>query len=241
MTSRPARALLVAALCLSLCGPALAGSADVLVQTAREQAQAGQDATAGASLEAAYQAGARNADLCLAAARLWRRAGEKGRLVLWLARAHRLEPGNQEARKALDAAGVELPGPDLLLGRTLPPRGLVWLALAANTVWWLGLAVARLRDRRPARSAVLLGGLVVGWLWLEAALPAVYRISRPHGVVLSDTAARCAPESEAEVLFSLPAGQMVALGPSRDGQRQVTAGGDRVGWLPSAALAALDP
>jgi hypothetical protein len=241
MTARRCCLMLMLTGLLLGCGQARAGSAAPLIQTAREQWAAGRFAAAGDSLEAAYRAGAQNAAVCLAAAQAWRRADDKGRLVLWLARANRLEPENREAKKALDAAGATLSGPTLVLTRSLSPRGLAWLVLAANTAWWFGLALARLAGWRTPRRVALATGVLVGWLWLEAGAGPLYRHFRPQGVVLADTAARCAPEAEAEILFSLPAGLVVDLGPSRDGYRQVMADGERVGWLPTAGLEGIAP
>lgn len=233
--------LLGAAVCLAACRPAWAApTVAVQLQAARERWAAGDYAAAGASLEQAYRAGAQNAAVCLAAAQAWRQAGEKGRLVLWLIRAHRLAPGNAEARKALAAAGVDPPGPRLPLGHRLSSRALAWLAITANTLWWLGLAAAHRRRRLPPRAVWLAGGVLAGWLWLELVLPLAGAAWRPPAVVLAATAGRCAPEPQAEVLFTLPAGQVVALGPSRSGFRQVTAAGDRVAWLPVASLAVID-
>jgi hypothetical protein len=239
MRPRLAPLLAVVILCQLVAGrPALAADAvDAHLQAARQAWQAGQFAAAGTALDRAYRAGARNAALCLAAARAWRLAQEKGRVVLWLIRAHRLDPANAAARKALAAAGVDPPGPRLPLGAVLSPRAIAWLAIAANSLWWLLLALARVFRRRPPRAVLLASGLVVGWLWLEAALPPVMSAVSPQGVVLADSAGRCAPEVEAEVLFTLPAGQVVALGQARQGYRQVTAPGDRVAWLPVAAVA----
>lgn len=242
MTARWTVGFLVALCVLAGAGQAWATeSAEALLDTARQAWTAGRYAAAGRALEAAYRTGARNVPVCLGAARAWRRAGDPGRFVLWLVRAHRLDPGDPKARKAVNAAGVAPYGPRLPLGERLPPGRLVRLAVAASLAWWLGLILARWRRQRPPVWALVATGLFVGWLWLEAGLGVSRDRLWPQGVVLAETAARCAPEPAAEILFSLPAGRVVLLGPAREGFRRVTAPGDRVGWLPQTAVEAATP
>lgn len=235
--------LLLAVLAWLATGPGQALGEDLgsRLDTGRKAYAAGRFVAAAASLDAAYRDGARNATVCLAAARAWDQAGNKGRAVLWLVRAHGLAPDNREAGKALDAVGARLPGPTLLLGSRLSPRGLVWLALAGNGLFWLGLALVRRVRRSLASRFVLVAGVLAGWLWLEAAVALLGPQRWPVGVVLGDTPVLCAPEAGAEVLFRLPAGQVVTLGPTRDGFRRITVPPDRLGWLPLAATEAAWP
>jgi hypothetical protein len=211
------------------------------LEAARTAYAAGRFAAAGASLDAAYREGARNAALCLAAARTWDQAGDKSRSVRWLVRAHRLDPSDTEAGKALTALGVRLPGPSLPLGSRLSPRALVWLALAANSLFWLALTLARCFGRAVPRRCLALAGLLTGWLWLEAGLAVFGPRLWPVGVVAQETAVLCAPEAGAEAFFRLPAGEVVTLGPLRDGFRRVTAAPDRLGWVPTQPTPPAEP
>lgn len=214
-------------------GPVLAdeGPLAQALATARQALAAGQAVRADAALEAAYRAGARNPALCLAGASTAAQAGDKARATVWLLRAHFLDPADPQARQALAALDATLPGFRPPLATRLAPRPLVWLALAGNGLFWLLLALARSRHWRPAGRLALLSGLVAGWLWIEAGAALVGPWLWPVGVVRRDLAAASAPEPGAEPLFPLTAGQVVALGPTRDGSIRITAGPDRLAWL----------
>jgi len=222
-------------------GPTLAGDGETPLAAARTDFAAGRYAAAAGKLEIAYADGARNAGCCLAAATAWQLANDRGRTVLWLARASRLDPGNPNVQHALVAADVAMPGPILPLAGRFSPRALLWLALGGNIAFWLGLLLARRMRRRVPVAVLVLVGLVVGWLWLEAGTATLAPRLQPEGVILTPVPVRCAPEPEAEILFSLPAGQIVALGPARDGYRQIEAGPDRLGWLPARTVADITP
>ena len=150
--TRLARMLLLIVTLWLPAGPALAGDAGPLLREARAEAAAGRYQAAAERLAAAYRQGAVNADLCLGAAKAWRLAGDKGRMLVWLARANRLDPGNREVRKVVAATGVALPGSGLLLSGRLSPRELIWLALAGHTLFWLGLALTCRLGRTSARD-----------------------------------------------------------------------------------------
>lgn len=230
---------LTLALLIGLVAPAAGRGADLAA--AQTAFAAGHYAAAAKILEAAYAGGVRNASCCLAAATAWRLAGQRGRTVLWLSRAARLDPGNPRVRGALAAADVAMPGRLLPLAGRFSPNALVWLALAGNAVFWVGLTLVHRSGRRLPRTVLILGALVVGWLWLEAGTSVLTPRLHRRGVIVTPLPARSAPEAAAETLFTLPPGRIVALGPRRDGYRQVADGPDRLGWLPEQGVVDMLP
>lgn len=229
------------ALLIGLAAPAAAANGAGLVAAARADFAAGHYAVAAQTLEAAYADGVRNASCCLAAATAWRLAGEKGRTVLWLSRAALLDPGSPRVRGALAAADVAMPRHVLPLAGRFSPGTLVWLAIAVNIVFWVGLSLARRTGRRLPRPVLILGAIIVGWLWLEAGASVLSARLQHRGVILTPLPAQSAPTADAETLFTLPPGRTVRLGPARDGYRQVADGPDRLGWLPDRGVAAIIP
>jgi hypothetical protein len=168
-------------------------------------------------------------------------AGDPGRAALWLYRAGQAAPGDAAVEKALAAAGLASQSQGLFLGKKLSPQ-VVWIVvLWANAMFWLALCLARLRRQRRSNGALVLAAIVVVWLWCEAGWLSLAPVLDPQGVVIKETPARCAPETSAEILFNLPTGELVRLGPERPGFWRVDAGGDRLGWVAREAVAPLDP
>lgn len=218
-----------------------AADARALLDTGRQAYAAGRYAEAGKDFEAAAGHGVLSIALCLDAATAWRLAGEPGRAALWLYRAARQQPGDATVQNALAAAGLRPPRTGLFLGNVLAPRLLWYVVLGANALFWLSLGLARILGRRLPRAGLLVAATIVVGLWCEVGWLELTPILVPEGVVLADTPARSAPEPTAEPLFSLPPGEIVGLGLTRQGYRRVDAGGDRLGWISSETVTALVP
>lgn len=234
--------VILLALTTAACGQPEAG-AQPLADLGRQAYAAGRYAEAAKAFAAAYGHGAASVAVGLDTATAFRLAGDPGRAALWLYRAARLGPRDPDVRKALAAAGLRPPSSGLLLGTLMGPRTLWLLVLGANALFWLTLAIARVstRSRRLPRVFLFVAATFVVWLWCEAGWLELAPALAPRGVILADTPARCAPEPAAEPLFSLPPGEIVRLGPDRQGYRRVDAGGDRLGWIPNEAVTALAP
>jgi hypothetical protein len=233
--------MLALVLVLVATGTAPATVGQPLLDMGREAYATGRFAEAANSFEGVANQEAGSAALYLDTATAWRLAGDPGRAALWLCRAGRAAPGDAAVQKALAAAGLPRPAPGLVLGNRLSPRAIWSAALAANAVFWLSLALARLLGRRIPRGLTAMAGAVVLWLWCEAGWLALTPALAPRGVTLVQTPARCAPEDAAESLFTLPPGVPVGLGPVRQGYQRVDAGADRLGWVSRDAVAPVVP
>jgi len=220
-----------------------ADRAGALLETGRQAYAAGRFAEAAGALAAAAETGldTAQAGLCLDVATAWRLAGDPGRAALWLYRAHRADPADGRVARGLAAAGLAAPDEPLLLYGRLSPRLLWWTALAANALFWLGLAGFRLAGRPIPRPLAAVAAVLLVWLWAEAAWTALGPALVPKAVVLAETPARSAPEAAAEELFVLPPGMLVSPGPKRGGYRRVDAGNDRLGWIANDSLAPVGP
>ncbi len=214
-----------------------------LLESGRQAYAAGRFAEAGTLLAAAAAArpDAAEAGLYLDAATAWRLAGDPGQATLWLLRAWRADPADAGVRKAMDAVGLPPPDVRLVLSGRLPPAAVWWTALAANALFWLGLAGLGLTGRPVARRVVVPAACLLVWLWIEAGWTSLGPFVAPRAVVLIETAARSAPEAEAEPLFVLQPGTLVDLGPRRGGYRLADAGQDRLGWIGHESLAPVTP
>jgi tetratricopeptide (TPR) repeat protein len=222
-------------------GPVLAGSAAILLDAGRQAYGQGRYAEAAKAFEEAANQGGNSAALSLDTATAHQLAGDPGRAALWLYRAGQAAPGDAAVEKALAAAGLTSQSQGLFLGKRLSPQ-VVWIVvLWANALFWLALCLARLGRQRRFNAALALAALVVIWLWCEAGWLSLAPVLHPQGVVVKETPALCAPESSAEMLFTLPTGALVRLGPERPGFWRVDAGGDRLGWVPRDAVVPLDP
>jgi hypothetical protein len=221
--------------------PVFAGSAAILLDAGRQAYGQGRYAEAAKAFEETANQGDKSAALSLDTATAYQLAGDPGRAALWLYRAGQAAPGDAAVEKALAAAGLASQGQGLFLGKRLSPQVFWIVVLWANAIFWLALCLARLRRQRRSKGALTLAAIAVAWLWCEAGWLSLAPVLHPQGVVLKETPARCAPESSAEMLFTLPTGALVSLGPERPVFWRVDAGGDRLGWVPREAVAPLDP
>lgn len=225
---------------------ARAGDGRRQVAAARQAYAAGEYAGAQQAFAAAIQAepALLTAGLCLDAATAARLAGEPGRAAVWLYRATLRAPQDAQVRKALAAAGLDA---GALFAGAWTPLG--WLtarqwwavALAANAVFWLALAGARLAARPVPRRAALGAGALVFCCWFGAGWVALVPRVWPQGVVLGETPALSAPEAGAEAVERYAPGTLARLGPVRDGQALAVAAGGLAGWVPRDAIVTLVP
>jgi hypothetical protein len=162
------------------------------------------------------------------------RLGAQGRAeAAWL-RARRLDPRLVAVRRALALT----PPPDAASARWTwsPPVTPEELLLLGGIAWILGWAGWALRPRVRDRWLVLLvfGGVAVGG---GLALRAWYR--RPLAIILDPVTLRLSPHGRAPALGPVEGGSAVRLVGRTPGWVLVRAAGDREGWVPDGAVAAV--
>ena len=185
------------------------------------------------------------------------RRGELGRAVLNYLRARRLAPRDDDVRANLDwvrshtrdigLEGAPPPGGVRHVGAVLGALSLdelaalllaaVWLAaLCVAWAWWRG---GWTPGRR--RCGLALGGVLIlvvvlfAWRWYDE------RVKDVAVVVVDEAEVRSGPEASFPVVFEVHDGLTLQVRARRDDWSQVTLGGEWNGWLPSAALAHVDP
>jgi hypothetical protein len=162
------------------------------------------------------------------------RLGAPGRAeAAWL-RARRLDPRLVAVRRALALT----PPPDAASARWTwsPPVTPEELLLLGGIAWLLGWAGWALRPRVRDRWLVLLvfGGVAIGG---GLALRAWYR--RPLAIILDPVTLRLSPHGRAPALGPVEGGSAVRLVGRSPGWVLVRGAGDREGWVPDAAVAAV--
>ena len=162
------------------------------------------------------------------------RLGWPGRAEAAWIRARRLDPRQPSVHRALALT----PPPDAASARWTwsPPVTPEELLLLGAVVWiagWLGW-VARPRVRDRWLVLIVFGALGVGSGLL---LRAWYR--RPLAIVLDPVTLRLSPHGRAPALGPVESGSAVRVVGRTPGWVLVRAAGDREGWVPDAAVAAV--
>jgi hypothetical protein len=168
----------------------------------------------------------------------WMR-GDTAHAALGWQRALRLDPLNGEARERL--AQVQPP----LIGAPgyVAPIPVNAVALAALILWvggWLALALpASVRPRHT--RALAGGGLVVAIVLLGTALELAERSGvRTLGAIRAGRTLLDQPSPAGAPVAAVSAGEVGTLGAREGGWVRLSFGGARAGWLPVAAVLALD-
>jgi hypothetical protein len=162
------------------------------------------------------------------------RLGSPGRAEAAWIRARRLDPRQPSVARALALT----PPPDAASSRwtwspPVTPEELLLLGALAWIAGWLGWVVRpRVRDRWLV--LIVFGGLAVGG---GLTLRAWYR--RPLAIVLDPATLRLSPHGRAPALGPVESGSAVRLVGHSPGWVLVRAAGDREGWVPDAAVAAV--
>ena len=179
------------------------------------------------------------------------RDGDLGRAVWAYARAHRLNPGDEDIRTNLEYArahtvdAVPSEGSSWLLDRLVemsarvPSRRAVAGALV---VYWLGaLAVAlglvRTRFRRIGTRVGAVATVLLVILLGFATLKRVVAESRVTAVILAaEVEVQSAPGEEGTPLFTLHAGTEVRRDRQLGGWIEVSLGSELKGWVPAETV-----
>jgi tetratricopeptide (TPR) repeat protein len=178
----------------------------------------------------------------------YQRQGSTGRAILNYRRAQLLAPRDRDvaANLATARAASGLPAPALPAYRAVAQllSATTWTWLAAGGLWLaaaaLGVAALQRRWRRllhPLAAAALLGGASA------VAASALLGPVDAHGVIVAQKSAplRLAPFDAAEVQWSLPEGEEVALGQRHGDFVQARDGEGHAGWLKSILVEPLIP
>jgi len=200
----------------------------------------GKFSEAAAAYEKLAQSGAVSAALYFNLGNACYKSGASGRALAAYRQAENLAPRDPDLRANLQFVRNQVSGP------TLPPHRWQrwfnrltlneWTALAA-LAFWLWLLLLIVLQWRPAwrpslRGFVFSSGLAT--LALGVCLATDFlslRASRPAVVVAHDAVVRSGPLEESPTAFKLQDGAEVSVLDEKDQWLQVTAGGQRVGWI----------
>lgn len=171
-------------------------------------------------------------------------AGDWGHSILAYERAELLAPRDPAIAANLAHvradAGITSP-PPRTVDRTLAVLSAdewTWIAVGAGALACLGLvALGWAYRRRAAGTLVIAGSLAAALCGVAAARTAP---SADSAIVLARTEVRLAPVATADAVFVAPAGEEVRLGAEHGNFFQVH-DGDRMGWLPRAAVERVVP
>ena len=166
-------------------------------------------------------------------------SGHPGRAILAYERAHLIAPRDHAIEKNLDhtreAAGVALATPSRIQRAltTLSPDEWTWIAFAAAMFAFAGaIGFVWPVQRSIARVVAISAALASAGSFAAAVHVAP---SAGAAVMVTSASARIAPFSGAEAAFTASEGESVKL-EQRHGEFVYVRDGDRMGWVPAAAV-----
>jgi len=222
---------------------AASGAMASTFETANENYAAGRFADAARGFEQVIVERGYSAPVLFNLGNAWLKAGETGRAILNYERALLLAPEDagiqSNLSRARQKAGVAASQNQFRekVARVLSLDTLAWTSVWSSALLFAVVLVSRLLPAFPrgvGRSVAITAVLGVfvavagmAWQWPE----------RNRAVVLdADTAAHIAPASVGDVLFNLPAGEVVRAIKAHNGYTLVRLRDGRSGWVKSAAV-----
>lgn len=169
--------------------------------------------------------------------------GDLGRAILWYERARKRIPQDPElnfnlnyarsqTRDQREEGEVTLKRVLFFWRHLLSDRAIRWIGVGLNLLFWILLAIRRLRGKRPLKGAGYLA-LAVAVLFALTALYGYHedRFGRDAVILADDVPVRSGTSPGATELFVLHAGTRVTVEKETQGHYRIFFAEGKIGWI----------